>query len=57
MSNVILVLLIMLSLSIIAYEPSSFGNEMLLKSSICSSDFAIAFIGFGIALLVRGGKK
>lgn len=57
MNKFIILLLIICSCSMLLMLPDSSSNELLLKSSIGSSDFAIAFIGFGIALLVRGDKK
>jgi len=57
MNKIFFVLLIVFSCSMMLVAPDNSSNELLLKSGIGSSDFAIAFIGFGIALLVRGDKK
>lgn len=57
MNKIIFVLLIIMSFSIVFVSQDTSSNEVLLRASIGSSDFAIAFIGFGIALLVRGDKK
>lgn len=57
MSKFLFILLIISMFSIILFTNDNSTNELLLKSSVSSNDFAIAFIGFGISLLVRGGKK
>ena len=57
MNKILFVLLMIFSCSMMLVSPEISSNEILLRSGIGSNDFAIAFIGFGIALLVRGADK